>query len=63
METIQVGDFVKHKTISWMNNGKPFRVIKIENDKAFCEYTGQNSIQYFHEFDIEQLIVVSAPIK
>jgi hypothetical protein len=63
MEPVQVGDFVKHKTISWMNNGKPFRVIKIENDKAICEYTGQNSIQYFHEFDIEQLIIVSAPIK
>jgi hypothetical protein len=63
MEKIKEGDFVKHKTISWMNAGKPFLVIKVENGKAFCEYTGQNSIQYFHEFDIEQLIIVSAPVK
>jgi hypothetical protein len=61
MEPVQAGDFVKHKTISWMNGGKPFRVIKVENGKAFCEYTGKNSIQYFHEFDAEQLVVIERP--
>jgi hypothetical protein len=63
METVKVGDLVKHKTISWMNGGKPFRVIKIEDDRVFCEYTGRNSTQYFHEFYIEQLIIAeTAPI-
>ena len=62
MEEVKEGDFVKHKTIGWMNGGKPFHVIKVENGKAVCEYIGPNSIQYFHEFDIEQLIVVDAPI-
>ncbi len=61
MEAVKVGDFVKHKTISWMNNEKPFRVIRIENGKAYCEYTGSNSIQYFHEFDIKQLLVIDRP--
>jgi len=58
MQGVQVGDLVKHKTISWMNSEKPFRVIRIENGKAYCEYTGSNGIQYFHEFDVEQLLVV-----
>ena len=62
MKAVAEGDFVKHKTIEWMNGGKPFHVIKIENGKAFCEYTGPGSIQYFHEFDIEQLITVSKPL-
>jgi len=61
MEPVQVGDFVKHKTITWMNNGNPFRVIRIENEKAYCEYTGHNSVQYFHEFDVEQLVVTEKP--
>ncbi len=59
MKAITAGDFVKHKTIVWINGGKPFRVIKVENDKAYCEYIGSNSIQYFHEFYTEQLIVVN----
>ena len=63
MEEVKEGDFVKHKTISWMNGGKPFRVVRVENGKTFCEYTGANSEQYFHEFDTEQLIVVDAPVK
>jgi len=58
MQAVQVGDLVKHKTISWMNSEKPFHVIKIENGKAYCEYTGANGVQYFHEFDVEQLLVV-----
>jgi hypothetical protein len=57
METVKEGDLVKHKTISWMNGGNPFKVLQIENGKAFCEYTGSNSTQYYHEFDVEQLIV------
>lgn len=57
MEPVQPGDWVKHKTITWMNNEKPFRVIKIENGKAYCEYIGHNGVQYFHEFDVEQLVV------
>jgi hypothetical protein len=61
MESVQVGDFVKHKTISWMNNEKPFRVIRIENGRAYCEYTGSNGVQYFHEFDAEQLVVTERP--
>ena len=61
METVKVGDLVKHKTISWMNRGKPFKVLRIENGKAFCEYTGSNSIQYYHEFDVEQLIGAEIP--
>jgi hypothetical protein len=40
MEEIKEGDAVKHKTIAWMNGGKPFHVIKVENGKAYCEYTG-----------------------
>jgi hypothetical protein len=61
MELVQVGDCVKHKTISWMNNGKSFRVVSIKNGKACCEYTGRNGVQYFHEFDVKQLVVIEAP--
>ena len=61
METVKVGDLVKHKTISWMNGGNPFKVLRIENGKAFCEYTGSNAIQYYHEFDVEQLISAATP--
>ena len=50
MESVQLGDLVKHKTIAWMNDEKPFRVISVENGKATCEYTGRNGIQYFHDF-------------
>ena len=31
MKAVKEGDFVKHKTIAWMNGGKPFHVIKVEN--------------------------------
>jgi len=58
MESVQLGDLVKHKTIAWMNDEKPFRVISVENGKATCEYTGRNGIQYFHDFDIEQLKII-----
>ena len=58
METVKSGDFVKHKTISWMNGGMPFHVVKVENGKAYCEYTGKDHVQYFHEFDVDQLLVV-----
>ncbi len=61
MQVVKEGDFVKHKTIGWMNGGKPFLVIKVENNKAFCAYTGHNSVEYFHEFDIQQLIIVDTP--
>ena len=61
MEEVKVGDFVKHKTITWMNNEKPFHVIKIENGKAYCEYIASNGVQYFHEFDVEQLVVTAHP--
>jgi len=61
MEPVQVGDFVKHKTITWMNNENPFRVLKIENGKAYCEYKGRNDVQYYHEFDAEQLVVIEVP--
>lgn len=56
---IKEGDLVKHKTIHWINKGNPFRVIKIEEGKAFCEYDGRDSIKYFHEFELEQLIAVT----
>lgn len=59
MKAVTAGDFVKHKTIVWMNGGNPFRVIKIENDKAYCEYISHNSVHYFHEFYTEQLVVVN----
>jgi hypothetical protein len=62
MEAVKAGDFVKHKTISWMNGGKPFRVVKVENGKAICEYIGPNAIQYFHEFDTEQLLVIKEQV-
>ncbi|HVX26196.1 MAG TPA: hypothetical protein VHB70_07625 [Parafilimonas sp.] len=58
MEEVETGDLVKHKTITWMNNEKPFHVIKIENGKAHCEYIGRNGVQYFHDFDVEQLVVI-----
>ena len=52
------GDYVKHKTITWMNRGKPFRVIKIENGKAYCEYSSKDNITNFYEFDLDQLVIV-----
>ena len=64
VETVKAGDLVKHKTISWMNGGRPFRVVKVENGKAYCEYTGKEQVQYFHEFDVDQLIIVdNAPVE
>ena len=38
------GDYVKHKTITWMNRGKPFRVIKIENGKAVENWVQMNMV-------------------
>ncbi len=58
MQNVREGDFVKHKTITWMNGGKPFHVIKIQDGKAYCEYTGKDNILKFHEFDAEQLVIV-----
>ena len=61
MKNVREGDFVKHKTITWMNGGRPFHVITIDNGKAFCEYFGKNNIQQFHEFDVNQLVIVRKP--
>ena len=61
MRDVREGDFVKHKTIAWMNRGKPFHVIKIENEKAYCEYLGKNNILQYHEFDLNQLVIVDKP--
>jgi len=57
-KAVKEGDYVKHKTISWMNRGKPFHVISVENGKVYCEYTGKDDITNFYEFDVEQLVIV-----
>lgn len=58
MEPVKIGDLVKHKTIAWMNHEKPFQVIRIENGKAYCEYTGRHGVKYYHDFDVNQLVVI-----
>jgi len=60
-KVVKEGDFVKHKTITWMNRGKPFHVLKVENGKAYCEYTGKDGIINFYEFDADQLVIVHNP--
>jgi hypothetical protein len=57
-KAVKEGNYVKHKTITWMNRGKPFHVIRVENGKAYCEYAGKDDIINFYEFDVEQLIIV-----
>ena len=58
MEKIEVGDIVKHKTITWINGGMPFNVIKTDEDKADCAYVGNDNHLKTYVFDVDQLLIV-----
>ena len=58
METIQEGDIVRHKTITWINGGMPFNVVKIDQDKAECTYVGNDNSVKSYIFDVDQLLFV-----
>ena len=59
METIEEGDIVRHKTITWINGGMPFNVIKIDEDKAECAYVGNDNSLKSYIFDVNQLLIVN----
>lgn len=59
MENVSAGDTVRHTTRIGLNGGVAFNVLKVENDRAYCDFFDENRVDRQDWFNVADLIVVN----